>query len=487
MKTGTRNLIVVAGCIVVLGGVTAALLLTGNKEAATASSAVSTGTIELVSKTSEDIVSMAVTNQKGSYTLLPMAAAVSSSAASGTASTASGTASAITYEIKGLKGVPINTEATGQVVQNGFSLNATKNLGTVDDLDQFGLKTPQAKVEVTFKDGSTYNYKIGNASATDSTAYYMCGENSNNVYIVSIDSGILESENYFVNKTVLSITNASGTNDFTTIKLSGTNFPSPITIKKDGTVNAITSPVNAQADSTTIGTVETALASLTADSVAAVSPDAAALKSYGLDKPAAVAEFTVNKGSYKLLIGAQKDSSYYAMLDKVNVVYLVKADSVSAWVATNAFALRDKSLLMPDITSVKSLAVAVGGTNSTLTVARTKDETKSTQDKPVYSYKVTGTGGTAIDFSTNYTEFYKSIIGVQLLEAADKKPAGNPDLNVEFQYFDKSGKDTVAFYKDGDRRYIAVVNGSVYGTVTSADAEKIISDLKLLESGKTVS
>lgn len=126
MKTGTRNLIVVAGCIVVLGGVTAALLLTGNKEAATASSAVSTGTIELVSKTSEDIVSMAVTNQKGSYTLLPMAAAVSSSAASGTASTASGTASAITYEIKGLKGVPINTEATGQVVQNGFSLNATK-------------------------------------------------------------------------------------------------------------------------------------------------------------------------------------------------------------------------------------------------------------------------------------------------------------------------------------------------------------------------
>lgn len=478
MKTGTRNILIVAGCIVVLGGTLAALLVPGNKKA-DSSSAVSTGSIELVSKKSDDVVSMAVSNQKGSYTLIPVPAAKTASAVSGTESSA-------TYEIKELKGIPLNGSAASQVVTNGYSLNAAKNLGAVSDLGEYGLKNPQAKVNVTFKDGSTYNYKIGNASATDSTNYYMCGENSNNVYIVNIDNGILESKNYFVNKTLFSITSASGTNDFTQLHLSGKNFPSAISIQMSSKENTITSPVHAPADSAAIEKVQTALTSLTADSVEAVYPDAAALKSYGLDNPAAIAEFTVNKGSYKLLVGAFKDNLYYAMLDKVPVVYRLSADSVSAWIQANAFALRDKIVFMPLITTVKSMTVTVGGKVNTLTIARTKDEKKSTASNPVYSYKLTGTDGKTIDYETNFKEFYKKVISIFLLEPTDQKPAGSPDVSVEYQYYEKSGKDTVSFYKSGDRRYIAAVNGSVYGMVTSDDVNTITDSLHLLENGKTV-
>ena len=162
MKTSTRNLIIVAVSIVVLGSVASILLLTGNKEGNTSSAAL-TDTIELVSKKSGDIVSMQVKNKKGSYTLLPIVTPSSS---------ASGAAGNITYQIKELSGVPINTETAAQVVQNGFSLIATKNLGTFKDLNPFGLKTPQTTVEVTFKDGSHYNYKIGDTSPTDSSVYY---------------------------------------------------------------------------------------------------------------------------------------------------------------------------------------------------------------------------------------------------------------------------------------------------------------------------
>ncbi len=477
MKTSTRNLAIVAGCIVVLGGVAAVLLTTGDKQE-TASSETSASTIELVSKTSQDIVSMSVKNKKGGYTLVPVEKATAGSSAS---SSASGTAAEITYLVKELGGVPINNTAASQVVQNGFSLVATKNLGIVSNLSEFGLKDPQATVEVAFKDGSTYNYKIGNPSATDSSAYYMCGENSDNVYIVSIDGGILESKTYFVSKTVMAVTSSSGVNDFTKITLSGKNFSQPVTVEKSGTESVITSPVSAPTDAEKLSAVESALTDLTADSVEAVNPDAAVLKNYGFDAPFAIADFTVNKESYRLLVGAKKDSSYYVKLDKVDAVYLVKAESLDAWVSTNAFALRSKDILRPDITAVKSLSVTAGGTVRTFAVARTKDETKSTQDKTEYAYAVTGTDGKKLDYEKNYTAYFQQVTGVQLLEAADAKPSGTPDLKLEYTYFDKSGTDTASFYKTGDRLYTAVVNGAVYGIVTQDDVQKILTGAKTLQ------
>ena len=248
----------------------------------------------------------------------------------------------------------------------------------------------------------------------------------------------------------------------------------------------LTSPVSAQTDTEKLGAVETALTTLTADSVEAVNPGAAALKGYGLDKPAAVAEFTVNRGNYKLLVGARKDSNYYVKLDKVDAVYLVKAESVDAWVKTNAFALRSKTLLVPDIAAVKSLSVDAGGTVQTFAVARTKDEKKSTEDKIQYTYQVTGAGNKKLDYEKNYTAYFDQVTGVQLLEAAGTNPSGTPALKLEYTYFDRSGTDTVAFYKNGDRLYLAAVNGSVYGVVTEDDVQKIISGAKALQAGKAL-
>ena len=483
MKTSTKNLIIVAAGIVVLGGLTAVLTLTG-KGADSASSAASTATIDLVSKKSEDIVSMSVKNKKGSYVLIPVQTPAAS-AASGSSSTAS-SAGTITYTLKGLEGVPIDSMAAEQVIQNGFSLVATKNLGAMENLEEFGLKDPQATVEVSFKDGSTYNYKIGSVSATDSSSYYMCGENSNNVYVVSVDAGILDNENYFISKDILAITNSSGENDFTKIQLSGKNFPQPITIAKTGTAEKITSPFSAATDTTKLNAVQTALATVTATSVVSVNPDAAALKGYGLDQPAAIAEFTVNKGNYKLLVGAKKDDGYYVMLDKVNAVYLVSASSIGAWVETSAFTLRSKLILLPTISDVKSITVIQGSDSSTLTATRTKDESKSTQDKPVYTYKVAGSNGKELDYDTNYKNFYQSLISLELLETADGKPSGSPVYSVEYQYYDKNNKDTIQFYQSGDRRYTAVVNGQVQGVVTSSDVDSIIANYQKLQNGQAV-
>lgn len=466
MKTGTRNLIIVAACIVVLGGIAAALLLTGEKKDESTSSGVSAATIGLVTRKKEDIVSMNIKNEKGIYNIIPK-----KSSSSGE--------SEITFEIKELKGIPSNTTAVDQIVQNGYSLFATKNIGKVKNLDEFGLKNPKAEVDVTFKDGSTYNYNIGNPSPSDTSAYYMCGEKSDNVYIVSIDMGLLENINYFVNKDILYITNGAGENDFAKITLSGKNYPKPVTLQKQNGEMLLTAPLKAQVNEEKLTQLKTMLSNLTADTVEEVNPTVEKLKSYGFETPTAQVDFTLNSKNYKLKIGAKKGDNYYVMLDSVNVVYLVKLESINEIVNSSAFALRSRYVLARDITSVKSLTVKIDGETNNFVISRKKDETKSTEDNTVYNY-IADYNGKNIDYDDKFRNFYAAVISVPLLEPTENKPDGTAQVSLEYTYYDNDSKDIVEYYKTGDRRYTAILNGSVCGIVTSDDVEKLIDAKKSL-------
>lgn len=488
MKSGTRNLIAVAVGVAVLGGLVVVLQQTGKKEE-TASSAAASSAIQLVSKKSEDVASMKVTNSKGEYTLIPKKKAAASSAASGSSSAAQ---EETEYTVQGLEDLPIDTSAASSVIQNGFSLVASKDLGTVSSLGDYGLENPQATVDISFKDGSGYHYKIGKASATDQSAYYMCGTDSKNVYIVSVDGGLLENREYFVSKSLTSIgtTDANGnstaTTLFTRMKLSGKNYPQNVVLSIKDQDMKITEPEQYDVDTNKVSAAETALSSLAADTVEAVKPDAAALAKFGLDQPVASVEFTADKKNYKLTAGAKKDGNYYVMFNDVNVVYGIAASKVSAWAEMNLFEFRNKLIYLPNIETVKSFTVTAGSTVNELNVTRAKDEKKSTQDKPAYTYKLTGNGGKTLDYEKNYKHFYQTAISVQILEPADQVPEGKPELSFEYRYFDKNTVDTIQFIKSADRRYTVLFNGKPFGIVTQDDIDTVKNSVGLLESGQTV-
>lgn len=502
MKKGTRNLIILGACAVALGAATA--LLSNGGGGTGASSSASSSSIQLVSKTSADVASMKVTNKKGSYTLVPLESKAASSAASSAASgSSSASAPAVTYTVQGLGGIPINTSETDSVVQNGFSLVATKNLGTVSNAEEFGLSDPQATVEVRFKDGTSFNYKIGNATATDSSAYYMSGADSSNVYVVTIDQGLLEDEKYFVNKEILSITppasssssssSETASNDFGRISLSGTSFPQTVVMEKQGDTLAITSPAAYPTDNTKLAAMESALTSLTADSVVAINPDASDLMKYGFDKPSVVADYNVNNGNYKLLVGAQSGSDYYVMLGGVNVVYSVASDSIGAVAQQNLFSMRSKLILLPEIGTVKSIEFSKGTASNIINIARTESASSavssasaSSGSEKSYTYTVAGDGGKALNYDTNYKHFYQKLISLELLEDTGAKPSGTPAFTVKYSYFDKASTDTLEFYQAADRRYLAVVNGAPYGNVVSTDVDAVISQLADFEAGKAI-
>lgn len=482
MQSNIRNLTIVGVCVVVLGGSLAALKLTGN-DTGSASSSSSGASIQLVSKKSEDVVSMKVTNQKGTYTLLPMKTATADLKSASSASSDT----TVNYTVEELGGCPVDTTATSTVVQDGFSLVASKDLGTVSDLDQYGLKNPQATVDVTFKDGSTFSYKIGKPSATDTSSYYMCGTKSGNVYIVAADEGLFQEARYFASKTVTSIQGASGQqNDFTKLTFTGTAYPQPVTVEDVNKVMMITSPERCQTDYSALTAAQGQLTSLTANGVASSNPDAATLKKDGFDKPTASVEFTVNKGTYKLTVGAKSPTGYYVMLGGVNVVYDVSADSVSSWISAGLFGLRSKNVVSPTIDDVSGMTVTSGSDVCKVDVARTKDTSKSTQDKTYYNYKVTQNNGKAVDYNKAYINFFENIAAVAILENANTIPSGTPALTIEYSYFDKSSKDVVQYIKSGDRRYTAVLNGKPFGIVTQDDLDTINSNVKQLEAGGEV-
>ncbi len=504
MKHSTRNVIIVVACAAALS-VTAVVLQKTGGTPSSSSSVSSSGGVQLVSKSSNDVVSMKVTNQKGTYTIVPTVTQNFSM------SSASSKSSAVTnYTVKEVAGCPIDTAETAAAVKNGFSLSASKEIGTVSNLSDYGLSSPQATVLVTFKDGSTYGYKIGNQTATSVGSYYMCSDNSDKVYVVSVDAGLLEAPTYFIKKDMISLaadnvstpsnspsSNSSSQYNFTQIILSGSAYPTGVTLQLKssdqlGTTQssmAIIEPDEFDTDSTNVQSLETSLTSLTADSVIAANPNSAALKQYGFDNPTAVAQYTVNKKNYKLIIGAKDGSSkYYAMLDKVPVVYAVTTDSINGLVSQSLFALRNKSIFLPNIKNVKRVTIFSGTDKTEIDVARTEKVSSaiSSGSGKEYDYKVS-VGGKQLDYDTNYRNAYETLIALSVYAQADQQPSSSkPTIEVRYEYFDKAGTDAVELYEGTNRSYTAVSDGKVYGLCTKTDVDKALQAIKDFAAGKSV-
>jgi hypothetical protein len=485
MKNSTRNLIIAGAAALVLGGAVFAVTKLGGTESSS-SAADSSETIQLISKTSSDVASMTVKNKNGSYTIVPLP--------TGTIGSSSASSSSLDFTVQELAGCPINTDRANAVVQNGISLGALKNIGKVSNLSEFGLTDPQATVEVKYKDGSDFGYKIGSATATNSGTYYMCGLDSDNVYVVAVDDGILEASTYFVKTDMLSISpdtsesssSANPQNVFHKVTLTGKNFPTPVVIQDIDEMPTIVSPAKYEVDAQNVANLQGVLESLTADSAVLTKPDAAALKKYGIDNPTVKAVYNVNKENHTLIIGSKSSKGYYAMVDNINVIYEVSADDVSALTDTNLFKLRSKLIFVPNINTVKKIEITSSGKTDVINVSRTENTESSTEDNKVYDYKVTGTNGQELEYNKNYKNAYQTLISLMIYDQTDKMPEGAPAVTIKYSFFDDSKTTTLALYAIDNRHYTVVLDGTVYGLCTKNDVENVLNAVADFEAGKTV-
>lgn len=491
MKKSVKYLLIILAVVLVLGAAVLTLVLTDpNRNAEEESSVVSENTISLISKEAAEVASMEVSfrgDQEGSYTLLPKEASEEDAEQ--------------TFTIAGLEGLTLKESALESVASFGHSLTATKDLGTVDGLAEYGLEEPQISVKVTFTDGSTFSYEVGDE--TPNGGYYVKTADSDNLYVSSLGANLLKKKLQLVDTTILSITApeseesaASGTeatNVFNSLKLSGANFAEPIEIsyKPDSTLMTtfrIVKPREIGCDDEKISTITASLEALSADDVAAVYPDDALLEDYGLAEPLSKLEFTANDTeTHTLITGNRTDAGTYVMVDDVPVVYLVANATVSEWADASLYDLRVSFLILPYIDDVEQVKIETADTTHSFTLTRTVDEENSTEEDISYNLTVKGTAGQDLTIDT-FKKFYQVVIGVQLFGTTEEEPAGKPYLTLTYGYYDTDQTDVVEFYesKESDRTYIAVVNGQVDGTVKMTTLDSLLSNAKDMENDVNV-
>ena len=344
MKKNLRMLLIMLAVLVVVGGGAAALLLTMPAQEEETSSSSSTATETILETDAEEFSSVSVENTEDSFVIVPVEEGTTTSEESSSSESSS---SSTTFTVEGLESFDIATSSITSGVQTLEDLQATKNLGEQENLEQFGLSGENAStITIHYKDGATQEIVVGN-EAGETTGRYVLIDGV--VYISSsVSNYLLGSSLSFINTSTPSIpwrtareetTDSEGSSSTATltdilysVELGGTHLDAPITIVYDSSKISsylITSPVYAESGSNTFTEMVTALKTLSANSVAAVGRTQEVLEEYSLAEPGGHHCSGTNHESTAMVSAKNEDGNRYLILDDIQLVYEVAADSVS--------------------------------------------------------------------------------------------------------------------------------------------------------------
>lgn len=489
MKKTTRNILIMLAVLVVLGGAAAWLLLmpAGDKEAASSSSVApassQTNGETVIDRDASEVASISVENSEGNFVIVP---------------------DGEEFAIQGYEDSDLNTTTLSSSANALLSLTASRNLGSRDDLESFGLSGGEAvSVEIKYQDGTADRLILGNTAA-ESAGRYVLKDGS--VYIADGLSELLYGSMYGYFSTDLytiadrteEVTDDEGKTTTNTLedilyslKLSGSNFPEPVEIEYVDRMTSsymITTPILAEAGGDGLSSLVEALKAPTANGVVAVGLTEEVLEEYGLSEPLAKAEFDLNNTRHVLTVSkANAEGSCYLLLDDRDTVFEVDKDTVSAWTDATLMDLRMSYVWIANIMNVSRLTLTAGGETYRFDVTRVKNEEKSTEDTPSYDLTIKNAAGGEIDYTKAYQPFYKELIGMLAISTGRPEYSGEPALRVEYAFFDGAKNEVVEYFAVGEDRYAAVVDGTFNGMVRKTELDKVIALLPDVNANKDLS
>lgn len=491
MKKTIRNTLLLLLVVVVIGGLIAVLLYNQADEEEAESSAASSEAAEtetLLEKEDADIDTITFTSEEGSYVMKAYAEEVEASSSED--SSAAETEETIYFNIAGLEDYAVNTSTVTTAAKTLYNLAASKNLGTQENLDAYGLSGDgEGKAELTYKDGGSDTLIIGSTAGSGSGQYVLLNDT---VYVVStISTSLFASEYSFIDTAIFSVADVEETDEegntstvadlITTLKFSGVNLSEPVNIVYDQSALVtykMTSPMECDASADKISTLTETLKSLTASQVVLPGYTEDDLADYGLSEPYATVEFIMNGESHRISVSeSDTDGNCYLIADDINMIYQIAWSSVSDWAELTLTNLRSSYIMLPNIQEVSKITLVQGDAETVLEVTRTKDEENSTEDSIKYILTITS-GGADIDYDTVYQPFYKELISMSLLSAEKADYASDtPVLTVTYEYFE-GGSDTMTFFEiTGQERYAVEVNGAFNGVLRKSTLDAVIEQI----------
>ena len=173
------------------------------------------------------------------------------------------------------------------------------------------------------------------------------------------------------------------------------------------------------------------------------------------------------------------DGQYYVMVDDLNVIYLVAADSIP-WVEVTYNDVASTMLFLEDITGVQSIVVTENGKTTTFSLTH---DAEAEDNDDMLTVKV---DGKQTD-TANFRQLYQVLMGVTRIGTADKTPTGTPDMIIRINPLDSRDKTVEAkLYKTSGSRYTCVMlDGDVYA-VAAGSVETVSKQMANYLNGKDV-
>ncbi len=420
-----------------------------------------------------------------------------------------------TMAVTAYRDLPVDATAIKTLCDTLAYLTATSKPAANEDDAAYGFAEPTATVKATFHDGSVETILFGNATQ-GSEGYYCRREGDDTLYITdkTLSEQFMTDGLSFIGKTLIAppspnADDTAGKASLFRLWLTGTCREQPIEIvtDTDGSYPALTymstfyirSPYLRSVDSDKFFTMSGTMTSLVAAGVEAAHPDAAALEAYGLTDPHSIAAFTLavtatasgeNGGSVTshyndrehmvMLGGKNEDGRYYALVDGLDIVYLLDPASVP-WAELSYVDVVSKLLFMKDITTVDTLAVTDHGQKTTFELAHFPQKTERNDQLIV---KADGKTYDTADFRSLYA------LMLSIHKVDDKEPgatiAGEPVLKWELTFNDGTAPMTLSLYEMTASRFLCVADDGEQTAVSISDAEEFLKQYRRYLNGEAV-
>ena len=514
MSKRMRTLLIALAAVLVLGGGLAAVLLFTEKPEDNDDSSQADTSISLIDKTKDKngktlekpVAKVAITTTGETFTLEKDADGI--------------------LAVPAYAGLPVHTDQVETLTKALASISATRRLDHPQAPAEYGFDKPQAKVAVTYADGSLYAFELGMMSQVSDEAYFRVTD-SDDVYMVdkSFAETVLQKSTAYIGTSLISAPivkegDENGKAVLRDITLTGSvRNNQELAVRRTNSEDSDTMALYAYMvekpfyrganDENAKAAFESAY-SLTADTAVVAHPTAKQKTEYGFDKPYSVAHLHVavetteskttgtttaasatgseedaktkyyNVQEHTVTVGKKADGDqYYVMVDDLDVIYLVSAGSIP-WVDVTYNGVASTMLFLQDITAIHSIAVTEKGNTITFSLSH---DAEATSSDDMLTVRV---GGKQTD-TANFRQLYQVLMSVKRIDDAEKKPTGTPDMVIQLNPIDnRDATITAQFYKTSGSRYTCVMqDGDVYA-VSAGTVEAVSKQMANYLNGKDV-
>ncbi len=459
--------------LAVLGGVTAALLLTAPQEEPEtvdgSEPAAESESFVLSAQTVDNITKIHVKNADGEYDIIPTEEADESGNAS------------VTWTIAGLENAPLLNDSIKSAVSGIANVEAQQRVEEKpEDTEKYGLSDPQAAVTISYADGTEYSFSFGDQTPTSSSAVYFMDSATDTVYTYkkSAVTPFSGDKFSFIDTDVMPEQDSANGEEIQSLTVERYDLEEPLTIELIPTVEdeiavftyQITSPYTVYADLTDAPTFMNSLFSLEAQKAVWYGLEERDYELAGLNEPSCTITMKTSEKTYKLTLGnvladeaadengkvTQNISGIYGICsEKPDVLYVFDYEDIPA-LSIDPESVVSELFLMPYIFSLDGVKYSDSeGREFEFTFETTPAETEDGED--VHSYYMNGEAAE----EERVKQMYQFLISASGDELYFDEARGEQIAEITYTYSDKSrGEDVVAFYEsETDRSIIISVNG----------------------------